>query len=222
LRELYDRDALTLAGYDALGGVAGALALRADSVLDRLTRDGHAEAVIPALLRLASVDAQDEPVRRPVARDAVPLAEQPVLDAFAEARLLTIKRAERGETTIEVAHEALLRAWPPLRDAIAASSERLRIEAELARDAEEWSEVRDRSYLLHGERLARARLLVNSPGSGGVETLGAGAREFYLASEALERRERRGRRIRWSVVTLRVLALSEWLPRNRSLESEVR
>jgi WD40 repeat protein len=201
LRELYDRRApdrqvLCVADYDALGGVHGALRARADGVLERLADAGQGELVIPTLLRLTTVDAEGEPVRRPVALDALSPSERAVLDPFADARLLTTAR-RGGSATIEVAHEALLRAWPPLQNAIAASRERLRIEAELERDAQAWTaHARGGSYLLRGERLARARLLLSTPGAGGPEALEPGGREFYLASEALEQRERRTRRAR--------------------------
>jgi conflict system STAND superfamily ATPase len=44
------------------------------------------------------------------------------------------------EAVVEVAHEALLRVWEPLAEAIERSRERLRFAAELRRDATAWDE----------------------------------------------------------------------------------
>ena len=56
---------------------------------------------------------------------------------------------------VEVAHEALLRQWPPLREAIEADRDLLRLRSELERLAADWQQgQRDDSYLLRGGRLA--------------------------------------------------------------------
>ncbi len=63
-----------------------------------------------------------------------------------------------GETVVGVAHEALLRQWRPLREAIEASRASLRMRSELERLAADWDQGgRDDSYLLRGGRLVRLR-----------------------------------------------------------------
>jgi WD40 repeat protein len=208
LRELYDRerparDLITDADYEAIGGVEGALRRRADLVYRELGDRGLGASVLPTLLRLVTVDAEGEPARRRLARSSLDAAGFEVVRAFVDARLLVIRQrggddsAESAgsagggdDVVVEVAHEALLRAWTPLRDAIQASRERLQLEAELRRDAAEWDQQgRPDSYLLRGERLARARrLLAGAPGD--LDSLDATERDYFAAGEDLERRER--------------------------------
>ncbi|MFF3325280.1 TIR domain-containing protein [Streptomyces sp. NPDC002889] len=162
LQQLYERhgpDSLvTTASYDGLGGVAGALRRRADETLAALREAGHGDAVIPTLLRLVAVDDHDEPLGRPLAKSGLAPAERAVLSAFTEARLLVSdSTADGGAAAVRVAHETLLRAWPPLREAIAASRDDLRTRAELERLARDWDRAgRQGSYLLRSERLRTA------------------------------------------------------------------
>jgi WD40 repeat protein/energy-coupling factor transporter ATP-binding protein EcfA2 len=199
LRELYGRagpeGAVTTEEYEAAGGVVGALQRRADRLLDELTRRGRGDRVVPALLKLAAVDEAGEPTRRRIPRAALDEHEQAVVDAFLDARLLTSGQDARGEATIEVAHEALLRRWPPLRDAIEAARTTLRMRSEAESLAADWERgSRDPSYLLRGARLAA----FDSWGSEEADELDPLERAFLDAS-----RRRAVREVR----RLRVLAL---------------
>jgi WD40 repeat protein/energy-coupling factor transporter ATP-binding protein EcfA2 len=78
-----------LADYEAMGGVVGALEHRADRITDELTRQDQGPMILPTLLKLASVEGEEEPTRRRVRRSALSPDEQKVVDAFVEARLLT-------------------------------------------------------------------------------------------------------------------------------------
>ena len=60
---------------------------------------------------------EGQPTRRSLPRGGSTSGERQVIDAFLEARLLASGEHD-GEAIIEVAHEALLRQWPPLADAI--------------------------------------------------------------------------------------------------------
>jgi WD40 repeat protein len=134
--------------YRVLGGVAGALSDQADRVAAGL---GDLDAVLATLLRFVSMGERG-PVRRGVRRDTLTEAERRVVDAFIGARLLT-----SDADAVQVAHEALFRRWPPLRQAVDAAAETLRQQAQLERWAQDWvrSGRRD-SYLLTGERLELA------------------------------------------------------------------
>jgi WD40 repeat protein/energy-coupling factor transporter ATP-binding protein EcfA2 len=181
LRALYDRSGAHISAedYRNVGGVEGSLTRHADSVAGELRNRALDAAVLPTLLRLVTVDAEGKPARRRILRSSLDEREQAVVDAFIDARLLV--SSDNG--AVEVAHEALLRAWTPLADAIDSGGERLRLVGELERDAREWNDnARTNSYLLRAERLARARLLLG----GQLDDLNAAAREFYLASEQLE------------------------------------
>jgi Novel STAND NTPase 1 len=161
LRELAGRATSTgrisTQSYTALGGVVGALRGRADQVAGELDRLGHGRLVMPTLIQLAAVSGDDEPTRRRVRRSTLNPEEQTIVDAFIDASLLVSDHNPAtldGEPTVEVAHEALLRQWEPLRRAIEADRATLRLRSELERLAADWQEAgNDESYLLRGGRL---------------------------------------------------------------------
>jgi WD40 repeat protein len=195
LRELYDRERpdpnlVSNDDYDAIGGVLGALRRRADLVAEQLTRDGHGERVLPTLLRLVTVDTEGEPARRRLPRSALDATERAIVQAFVNARLV-VSYQQGGQAVIDVAHEALLRSWGPLNDAIVAAQDRLRLRSQLDQDAREWLRVGGLdSYLLRGERLMRARQAFSAPAAGTAAPVEATIEEFYRSSEELETRER--------------------------------
>ncbi len=175
---------VTEADYQRLGGVAGALAKHADRVVDAM-HDIDREAVLSTLLRFVTLD-ESGPARRRVPRRTLGDDERPIVDAFVEARLLTTSSVG-GEATVEVAHEALFRQWPPLRQAVEARSDELRGRAELERWAEDWKRAgRSDAYLLGGERLETAQRWEAELGSSLDEV--PLVREFLENSRYLDRR----------------------------------
>src|SRR4030095_14171347 len=78
-----------------------------------------------------------------------------VIATFGASRQLSFDRdARTGAPTIELAHEAILTAWPRLHRWIDVAREDLRTERRLAASAGEWFEAdRDPSFLLTGSRL---------------------------------------------------------------------
>ena len=78
-----------------------------------------------------------------------------VIDTFGASRQLSFDRdARTGVPTIEVAHEALLTAWPRLRGWIDAAGTTCAPSAGSPRAAREWNEAdRDPSFLARGSRL---------------------------------------------------------------------
>jgi hypothetical protein len=145
----------------------GALQHRADRLRDELTRRGQGPLILPTLLKLATVEGEEEPTRRRLRRSELAPEEQKVVDAFVEARLLTSGKSEGGAeedgtACVEVAHEALLRQWAPLRQAIEEERSSLRMRSELERLAADWDQARrahenEDSYLLVRGRLAEFR-----------------------------------------------------------------
>jgi hypothetical protein len=213
LRELYQQAGadgkITIAEYQALGGVIGALQSRADRLTDELGRLDHGDLVLATLTKFAVVEGDGEPTSRRIRRSALGPDEQQVTDAFVEARLLTRNVNADGQTVVGVAHEALLRQWRPLREAIEASRASLRIRSELERLAADWQESqRDDSYLLRGARLAE----FNEWAAGHGGDVGPLERQFMEAAQALTSREleaarRSNRRLRALTVSLTVLVL---------------
>lgn len=147
---------LTLKGYADAGGVRGAIAHTAESVYEKLSPDEQA-IVRHIFLRLTELGEGTEDTRRPASFDElVSLAEnsdkaRAVLNMLAEARLVTM-----GDETAEVAHEALIREWPTLREWLSQDRESLRLHRYLTKAVHEWEKTgRDSSYLLSGTRLAQ-------------------------------------------------------------------
>ena len=190
LRELYERAGpdgrIKSADYDSVGGVVGALQRRADQLVDELARRGHGDHILPTLLKLATIEGESEPIRRRVPRAELTRDEDAVVAAFVDARLLTSGVAGTGGATVEVAHEALLRRWPPLRAAIEESRASLRIRSDLERLAADWDRASwEDSYLLRGARLTN----IDEWAAGHSDEIGGLERRFLQASRSLASRE---------------------------------
>jgi WD40 repeat protein len=166
LTELFDQrqdGALTLAAYEAIGGVAGAIAGRAEALYGNLDEAGQ-EASRQLFLRLVTLGQEGgdglavTDTRRRVQRselEALPGDLPAIIDAYGAARLLTFDRDPLSRApTAEIAHEALLREWPRLKEWIIASREDLGQHRRLAAAAADWSAAgRNSSFLLRGARL---------------------------------------------------------------------
>jgi WD40 repeat protein len=170
---------LTLAGYRASGGVSGAIAATAEHMFTELSPDGQA-AARSLLLRLVQTSHGEHDLRRRVALDEV-LADT-ALNALVAARLVVV--ADGG---VELAHEALTRAWPRLRAWIEEDRERLQLHQDLTTAALAWAAVgKDPGALYRGVRLAAARDLVEDSPVRCNEL----EREFLAASVAHDTAER--------------------------------
>jgi WD40 repeat protein/DNA-binding SARP family transcriptional activator len=165
LTELFERrngDRLTLASYEEIGGVAGALSARAERIYASTDEEGR-RAIKQVFLRLVTLGEGREDTRRRVARselDALDVGQGPVdavVGTFGRHRLLTFDREPvTREPTVEIAHEALLGAWKRLRRWIDDGREDLRQIRRLEEVAAEWrGSGRDPSFLLRGTRLGQ-------------------------------------------------------------------
>jgi WD40 repeat protein len=150
---------LTRAAYEAIGGVAGALARHADGVLAGLT---PAQARQARELYLRLVTAQG--TRRTVARRALleglaPEAAE-VLDRLTEARTVLQRRSRSGEADdaeLELVHESLIQTWDRLRRWVEESHEERALLAEIGQAAELWRRRGEReAEVWQGEALAEA------------------------------------------------------------------
>src|SRR3712207_9329611 len=106
LQELWQRVGLEgtvrFTDYEAVGGVVGALRRRADRITGELTRRGQGHLIVPTLLKLASVEGEEEPTRRRLRRSELAPNEQEGVDAFVEARLLTSGKSEEAREAATV------------------------------------------------------------------------------------------------------------------------
>ena len=135
LRELwerYGRDGdLTLAEYKALGGLEGSVQRTADGVIQaRTLSHEETQAVRQAFLAMSRINEQGQYARIPARWEDMQPEAREVLERFVKARLL-IRGKENG--TIEVAHEALLRTWPTLKDWLDQSRQELEQQSRVRR-----------------------------------------------------------------------------------------
>jgi WD40 repeat protein/serine/threonine protein kinase/DNA-binding SARP family transcriptional activator len=181
---------LTLNAYRQLGGISGALSQRAEAIYNQLDAAGQTPARA-LFTRLTTLGEGVEDTRRRVLRAELlaldiagesrqsavggrqssnlslathhsPLAT--ILDWFGRARLLSFDHdpVTRGPT-VEIAHEALLRAWPRLRSWLDENRAELRLGRLLTQAAAEWEAAqRDDGFLLRGARLDQFAPLAGS------------------------------------------------------------
>ncbi len=153
---------LTLAAYQEIGGLKGSIAQRADEVLGSMS-PGEQEIARRILLRMVRPGEGTEDTRQSVRVTDLPGADAAVLDRLVEARLVSSDEDPGEGRTVDVAHEALIRGWPRLRQWIDASRDALRHHAQLTERTQEWHEVRDNGLLLRGSRLRDAVALRDDP-----------------------------------------------------------
>jgi WD40 repeat protein/class 3 adenylate cyclase len=177
---------LTLKGYADAGGVHGAIAHTAESMY-RILSPAEQAITRNIFLRLTELGEGTEDTRRRTSMSELlshsddPKEVRAVLNLLAEARLITL-----GEDTVEVAHEALIREWPTLREWLTQDREGLLLHRQITEAAHEWELLeRDVGSVYRGARLAQAReWAILHPNS-----LNAGERAFIEASNELEQRE---------------------------------
>ncbi|SDH40557.1 WD domain-containing protein, G-beta repeat-containing protein [Sinosporangium album] len=183
LQELYflsgSAGRVTREHYRRLGGVAGAMARQADQVVAEMHGTDRVDLILAVLLKFVTAEGR-QVARRKVALHELETGERRIVDAFVDARLL-VTGTSQGEPIVQVAHEALFRQWPPLRQEVEARSELLRQRAELERWAVDWQGAdRSADYLLTGERLTLAQQWLS-----GLEAVGqasAAMRDLVAAS----------------------------------------
>ncbi|HEY0807827.1 MAG TPA: ATP-binding protein, partial [Pseudonocardiaceae bacterium] len=177
---------LTISGYLAAGAIEGAISATAERAWAQLNPDEQT-AARHLLLRLVHVGNDTQDTRRRSTRQEL-LNEAPneaatehAMEVLADARLITL-----DTESVEITHEALLRAWPRLRGWIdqdrAGNLLRQRLEA----DAQSWAtDGQDSSTLYRGARLETTRQWMRTTRSA---DLSAVARRFLAASVRYQRR----------------------------------
>ncbi|HKJ55265.1 MAG TPA: AAA family ATPase, partial [Nitriliruptoraceae bacterium] len=176
-----------MAALDEVGGVTGAVAAAAESAVDDLDPAAMA-AIRRLLLRLVVVADNSVTRRREDTEDlcASSGVDRSMVDRLVDARLLSSGRdAGTGRATVELAHEAIVEAWPRLHDWILSAREQL-IEAQRLRtEAAAWdARGRHPDHLWAGARLDDARSLITADD---VVSLSPVERDFVKASTAAAR-----------------------------------
>lgn len=190
---------LTHAGYDELGGVAGAMTRYADRAYERDPARARRLLVL-----LARPDDDGVFRRRPLPLADLPAGLRPALDRLVASRLVVVGTGVAGAPTVELAHEALIRDWPRLRGWLEDDRE-FRTWQERTRGlARQWQAGgADPAALLRGAALAAAVGWAEARGA----DLGRDEAEYLRASVAQERRgARRARTVTAALAVLTLLA----------------
>ncbi len=188
LRELWQRrdgHQLTIAAYNAIGGLEGALEQQANAAFDAMSPTQQ-ETCRRIFLRLTQPGEGTEDTKRRVHLNQLgdSKAITPIINQLTEVRLITAEK----DSFVEVAHEALIRSWTKLRGWIESERESMRTQHRLTEAAAEWNTAgRDSGYLYQGARLAEAEEWSKIPES----DLTREEREFLAAS--IEQRDREKR-----------------------------
>jgi DNA-binding SARP family transcriptional activator/WD40 repeat protein len=185
---------LTLDAYREAGSLAGAIARTAENVYGGFTSEQRVQTQ-RLLLRLVEPGEGSEHTRRrvPFAQLEGSTIDRRVVDVLIEARLLTAD----GDG-VEIAHEALIDAWPRLSSWIEEDRHGLRLHRHLTTAASAWAEVgRDEGELYRGVRLSTALSWIGDS----APDLSQMERDFVKASvdlseKQLRQQQRANRRLR--------------------------
>jgi hypothetical protein len=178
---------MTFAAYTDIGGAQGALAKQADEVFAGFSPEQQRIARL-VLLRLTQPGEGTEDTRRRAVLselytrvDEKETVEQ-VVKTLADARLLVTNEDQQ----VDVAHEALIRSWPRLRQWIEEDRSALRTHLRIAEATRDWqTNGEDESYLYQGTRLLVGEEWAQSHG----ELLSIVERRFLETSIALRDRK---------------------------------
>jgi formylglycine-generating enzyme required for sulfatase activity len=159
-------NAMTGDSYARSGGVREAIRRTADRTFDALSPEDQGAARQIFILLVTPGEGQENTRLR--ANMPTQLRLRKVVDQFAgpRTRLLVTGSDSAQRPTVEVAHEALIRTWPRLREWVDANREKLRSRSAILQAQIEWERNgrRDDLLLPAGFQLERARALLADPG----------------------------------------------------------
>ncbi|HVE81474.1 MAG TPA: protein kinase [Myxococcales bacterium] len=154
------RKLLTQHAYDEMGGIAGALATHADSVLAALSASEQALARA-LLLRLVTAERTRAIVSVDELSELSPdgAEVQRLMQHLVQARLLVIQTGGAGSgATVEIVHESLIHSWPMLKRWLDEGQEDVAFLEQLRAAARQWqAKDLDRGLLWGGDMVEEAR-----------------------------------------------------------------
>jgi formylglycine-generating enzyme required for sulfatase activity len=168
LFEQRDGQRLTVAAYERMGGIKGALAQHAEATYQRLSPEQQKLAQQLFLRLIEPGSTVQDTTRRRINWTELTMANaeqtdqlRTVADTFVHARLLTVDTVTANtevsnvspvQATLEVSHEALIREWTRLGDWLHSAREDLLIMKRIASDAAEWQRKGQPDDLLYSDR----------------------------------------------------------------------
>lgn len=175
---------LTRLKYDEIGGVEKALCRHAEGVYDAL-KEADKERTKQIFMKLVSPAEGTEYTRQLATRAEVGEENWDLVTHLATARLVVSNRNETTKIeTVEIVHEALIKAWPDLKKWIEDNDTFLRWKKRLKVAFQEWERNENKEgYLLQGAPLGEAegyllqRLEDVSKAEGEFIQLGLGLRD---------------------------------------------
>jgi WD40 repeat protein len=192
---------MTLQAYHEIGGVKGALAKRANKVFNSFT--GEQKIIARRiLLRLTYQEGPEETKLRAHFSNLITNPNEQsqvesVIKSMADARLLTTRKEGDSEPQVEVAHEAVIREWPLMRQWLEEIRDAMREPKRISEAADQWRKNgKDPSFLLRGARLAQAQEWRKH---NEVE-LNTSEREFLDFSVKQQQDEQRALKRRWLII----------------------
>ncbi|MBR8640990.1 AAA family ATPase [Streptomyces tuirus] len=171
LTELWSLQAgvrLTHTGYEALGGVTGALSTHAEKRVGEVIAE-HGEAPVRRLfVQLARPDEAGGFTRKPVRLSPLPQELRAVAESLAtRTRFVRIIHGPDGAPLVDLAHEELVRAWPRLRAWLEDSRDFRQWQERLRQAMDDWKATGEETgALLRGTMLATSLEQLADPGHG--------------------------------------------------------
>jgi energy-coupling factor transporter ATP-binding protein EcfA2 len=207
-----------LRAYAEVGGVKGALAEAAERVRTQML-DGHQQTLLDSiLLRLVRLGDTGGATRRVAARTEFDDARWQLVQKLAseEGKRLVLLGGSPEQPTIEIAHEALVTAWPYFQNLLQANADDKRVFDAIIPRAQAWAASKNRQA---GDQEARDQKESEKRLATGADLelfadlldrragwLSHEERQFVEASAAAEARKRR--RDRWITRALGALAVT--------------
>ncbi|HET9671809.1 MAG TPA: AAA family ATPase [Actinomycetota bacterium] len=191
---------LRMEAYERTGGVRGAVARLAEASYQQLS-EVEREIARRTFLRLSGTGEGDTLTRRRVPLSEFDVDADPVVTDVL-ARLTQDRLLTTSDSTVEVAHEALLREWPRLRGWLEEDAQGHQLRQHVTQAAKAWEAAgRDASEVYRGARLSATLDWATTRGSDLNELERDFLAESRQASEReAERQRRTNRRLRGLLV----------------------
>lgn len=188
---------ITRASYRSLGGVAGALSMHADAVVDSMSvRDQRlARALLVRLVTAERTRAIEEMHELCDLVDGEYERSEAVLQRLAAARLLVIEERSGSSATVELVHESLIERWATLHRWLDDNAEDAEFRERLRTAAAQWeSGQRADGLLWTGDAAVAAERRLSEYRARGDALLTGRDQRFLAAVVARAQRKRAHRR----------------------------
>ncbi|MEG4574205.1 caspase family protein [Microcoleus sp. N3A4] len=222
LEQLWQRQTLNwlkLDSYNRLGGVQKTLENLAEQTYKQLS--GEEQRVADQIfIKLTQLGEGTPDTRKQVPQQDLITQSQSanlverVIQKLAQAKLIVTSEQRKGQekvAVVDVAHEALIRYWPRLRELLDNNRDSIRTERKIQTAAEEWREKgKSKDYLLTGLRLGEAEKFLHEEAD--IVPLSSLAKEFIQDSQEYHiQQEQRWKKLYEEAEEQRQIALARQL-----------